>query len=231
MKQYFKLLKEFLMKHHPWLLPAAFVMSVAGLSLLWLGLQQTHTVTLAGDPVLVRTPAWRVSGVLRAAGITVNEDDRLIPDGDPWLWAPTEITIEPAREVHLCTPEEAVTLFTPERIPANLIAALQMPLFPQDQVLVNGVEIDPHKPLEGSGVLFVQVKPAVAVDLVVDGDRRTFFSHAPTLGAALETAQIPVFPHDWVSEALTTPLGDGLVVAIRRARRVSVRAGEHEVSG
>jgi len=71
--------KGFLIKQRRWLFPGALLLILVGLGLIWLGLQQTSTVIVAGDPIQVRTAAWRVSGVLRAAGVSVGEDDRLTP--------------------------------------------------------------------------------------------------------------------------------------------------------
>ena len=204
---------------------------LVGICLVWLGLWQTSTVIYGVETIPVRTTAWRVSGVLRDAGISVGEDDRLTPEGDPWFWSPVVITVEPAREVLIRTPEDAVRLHTAERIPANLVAALEIALFPLDQVLVNGVEIDPHQPLNEEDFVLLQIQPAVAVTLVVDGRESTFYSQESTLGAALEAAAIRVSPQDWISEDLMTPLDDSLEVDIRQARTVRINTGETVLTG
>ena len=225
-------MKLFLEKYHKWLFPGAFLMILAGLSLIWFGLMQTNTVIIAGEPVSVRTNAIRASGLLRAAEIIVGEDDRLVPAGDPWIWRPVVINIEPARDVVIRTPEDQLTLHTAERIPANLVSQVEVALFPHDRVMLNGQEIDPNAPLEDEdGFALLQVRPAVPVNLVIDGRQMTLYTDQPTLGAALEAAAIRVAPHDWVSQDLLTPLNDDLSVTIRRARPVRVRVGETEVAG
>jgi resuscitation-promoting factor RpfB len=231
MRPYFTILTEFLNKQRRWLPLSALLMILVGAGLLGLGMTQTHAVIVAGETIPVRTAAWRVSAVLEAAHITLAEDDRLIPEGDPWLWAPAVIRIEPAREVIIRTPEDAFNLHTAEPIPANLLAAAEIRLFPQDRVLINGQEIDPHTPLDQDEALLIQVQPAVPIQLVVDGRRTTFFSDQSTLGAALEAANIRVSPQDWVSEDLMTPLEEGIAVSIRRARPVTVTAGETALTG
>ena len=231
MKHYFVLLRNFLYQHRRWLLPGALVMLLAGLSLIWLGFTHTRTIIFAGEPIQVRTTAGRVSDVLQEAGITIGEDDLLMPEGDSWSWAPAVITVEPARDVRIRTPQDEVLLHTPERIPANLLAAAAVPLFPHDRVLVDGGEIDPYMPLEREDLILIQVQPAVPIYLVLDGRETTFFSNQSTLGAALEAANIRVSPQDWVSEDLMTPVEEGLEVAIRRAREVTVRAGENAITG
>jgi len=227
----FILMNTFLKKHKFLLLPAAMLMILVGLGLIWLGINQTNTVIVAGEVIHVRTHAWRGSDILHAAGVYVGENDRVIPGGDPLFWQQAVIKIEPARDVLIQTPDEMIWLQTPEKIPANLVAELDVLLFPKDQVLINGEEIDPHSPLEEDGFLLVQVIPAVPVELDIDGRQVTLFTDQPTLGAALETAAIRLSPQDWISEDLMTPLEDDLEVSIRRARQVSVKVGETTVSG
>ncbi len=224
-------MKEFLIKYRKWLFPGTVLMILAGLGLIWLGLFQTSTVILAGEPVSVRTTAWRVSGVLDAAGINLGENDLLTPAGDPLFWAPPVIVVEPAREVYIRTQEDEVVMHTPERIPANLLADIGLALFPQDQVLVNGREIHPHEPLDRADFYLLRVRPAVPVTLTLDDRQVTFYSAEHTLGAALEAADIRLAPQDWVSLDLMTPIEEGLAVEIRRARPVTVRAGERAVAG
>ena len=225
-------MKLFLQKFHKWLFPGAFLMILAGLSLIWFGLMQTNTVVFAGEPVSVRTVALRTSGTLRAAGIIVGEDDRLVPAGDAWIWGPAVIDIEPAREVMIKTPQDQVTLRTAERIPANLLSQVEVALFPNDRVMLNGEAIDPNVPLANDDdFVLLQVKPAIPVNMVIDGRQKTIYSDQQTLGAALEAGAIRVTPQDWVSDDLLTPLNDGLSVTIRRARPVTVKVGETEVNG
>ena len=186
-KQIDRTMKLFLQKFHKWLFPGAFLMILAGLSLIWFGLMQTNTVVFAGEPVSVRTVALRTSGTLRAAGIIVGEDDRLVPAGDAWIWGPAVIDIEPAREVMIKTPQDQVTLRTAERIPANLLSQVEVALFPNDRVMLNGEAIDPNVPLANDDdFVLLQVKPAIPVNMVIDGRQKTIYSDQQTLGAALE---------------------------------------------
>jgi resuscitation-promoting factor RpfB len=224
-------MNTFLKEYQKWLFPGAILMILAGLGLIWMGLIQTHTVIAGGETIHVRTLAGRVSGVLRAADIFVGEDDRVIPEGDPWFWRQAVITIEPARDVLIQTPEDEVMLHTAEKIPANLVAELDIRLFPNDRLIMNGTEVDPHSGMLGDDFVLIQVEPAVPVDLEIDGRQVTLYTDQPTLGAALEAASIRVSPQDWISEDLMTPLEDDLVVSIRRARPVTVKVGETTMTG
>lgn len=206
-------------------------MILAGLSMIWLGLIQTNTIIIGGETVSVRTPALRVSGVLRAAGVSIDTDDRLLPEHDPWFWAPVAIRIEPAREVRILTPDMEVDLHSAERIPANLAAAVDVALYPHDQVWVNGSPVDPHTALDGEDFLLLQVEPAVPVNLVIDNRQLTVYTDQPNLGAALENAHIRISPQDWVSEDLMKPLDENLSVTIRRAHPVNVKVGNVTQTG
>lgn len=224
-------MRAFLFKFRRWLFPGSVLLILAGLALIWGGLNQTHAVIVAGEVRQVRTRALRVSGVLRAAGVNVGQDDRLLPEGDPWVWAPATIRIEPAREVRIRTPQGEVSLHSAERIPANLLAALDVAIFPHDRVMVNGAEIDPQAPLPREVFTLLQVEPAIPFTLAMDGREVRLYSDQPTLGAALEAAGIPISPQDWVSEDLMTPLEYDLTVTIRRARPVSVLVGDATLTG
>lgn len=206
-------------------------MILAGLGLIWLGLIQTNTVVAAGEAISVRTPAWRIVDVLSVAGVSVGEDDRVTPEGNAWFWRQAVITIEPARDVLIHTPDDEVMLHTPEKIPSNLVAELDIRLFPKDRLLMNGEEIDPHNPLPGDDFILLQIVPAVPVDLEIDGRQVMLYTDQPTLGTALEAASIRVSPQDWISEDLMTPLDDDLSVSIRRARPVTVKMGDDTLTG
>jgi uncharacterized protein YabE (DUF348 family) len=223
--------KEFLNHHRRWFFPGAFLLILAGLCLIWLGLRQTNTIITAGTTISVQTTALRVSDTLRAAGITVDKDDRLIPAGNTWFWSPAVIIIEPAQHLLISTPHEEVWLHTAERIPANLLAMLGLDLFPHDRVLVNGEQVDPHQPLNRDGFTIIQFQPATAIHLMIDGSETSFYSPESTLGAALESAGFHLSAQDWISKDLMTPLNESIDVTIRRARHVKIQFDEGELSG
>jgi uncharacterized protein YabE (DUF348 family) len=175
--------------------------------------------------------ALTVSGALRTAGIDIGADDRVIPPQGSLVWDLAEIRVETARNVLVKTPDDEISLFSPERIPANLIREAGIALYPHDRVMLNGRNIDPDLPLERNDSLLLQYIPASRLNLSIDDQELTIYSSEATLGAALETASILVAPHDRVSEDLLTPITGDMDVAIRRARSVTVRTADTSVTG
>jgi len=224
-------MKAFLLKYIKWFFPGAVVLILIGAALIYVGLHQTNTIILNGKPVRVRTPALKVSGALRTAGIRVTEDDRVTPEQGAWIWEQSAITVETTHQTQIRTPQDSFSFQTVERIPANLLGAVGIALYPQDRVLVNGVTIDPHQAFDRGKEVLLQYQPATAIRLVIDNDERILYTDQATLGAALEAESIALAVHDWISMALSSPVRDSMLVSIRRAKPVRVTAPEGVSSG
>ncbi len=214
-------MKVFLRNNKKWLYPGIILIVLIGVGLIWLGLTQDYKVTMDGETITVRTAALKVSGVLRAAGIEPTDQDHIVPAVDEWVWGQSIINIESARVILIKTPQEEISLFTAERIPANLLDELGITLYPQDQVWVNGEVIDPLKPLN-EGIHFLQYEPATPIILVIDNQESTIYTHQSTLGEALDDGDIQHAPQDRISHDLMTPINGPLEVKIRRAQPVTV---------
>ena len=224
-------MKVFLTENKNWLLPGAILALIAGLAMILLGLTQTLTLVVDGEPISVRTPALTVSGVLRSADVAVEDEDLVLPSESQFFWGHPPIRVESAREILIRGTEEETLVVSAERIPANLLAEIGIQLYPQDRVLINGETIDPNEPLSSDGPVMLQVESAVAVDLFIDEQKMTLYSSEPTLGEALETAGIAMGQHDRISEKLTSTLTSLESVSIRRARPVTVKTPENTTFG
>ncbi|MDY6872782.1 MAG: ubiquitin-like domain-containing protein [Chloroflexota bacterium] len=227
----FDRIKTFLSKHKKALLPAAILMILVGAGLTWLGLNRTVTVIVNRMPLRVRTPALTVSGVLRAAEVQSSPADRVQPSPGRLLWNQPFVTVETAREVVVRTPEFDLAFPSAERIPANLLALADVPVYPNDQVRINGAAVSAVDALEMPDSFVLQYVPAQAISLELDGVTQTLYSSEPTLGAALETAGIKLSVEDAITLDPNTPLTGPLSVAIRRARPLTVQVGEQTVTG
>jgi len=224
-------MKKFLIEHKRWLFPGAFLLILAGLALIWLGLRQPVTVVVDGEAVTVRTSALTVSGALRAAGISPTKADRVIPSRGRWFWKVSSIQVESAREVLIKTPEDELVLTSVERIPANLMQEGGVLLYPHDRLLVNGETVDPGSPLEGLGSVMLQYAPAVPVTLMMGDEEVTFYTGESTLGEALAAAGIEIGPVDWVSESLSTVITGPTTATVRQAHPIKVNFQGTIVSG
>jgi uncharacterized protein YabE (DUF348 family) len=117
-----------------------------------------------------------------------------------------------------------------EAIPANLLLKSGIRLFPGDQVLADGVEVNPIEPLKGS-LRILQVSTGKLVHVNDGGVTRSFSSSATNLGEALWQAGIPIDPADRISPDLSTSLSDGLQVEIQRAVPIRVEMQEQVIEG
>lgn len=206
-------------------------MMIIGIALVWFGLHQTITVHVDGEPRTVRIAAITVSDAVHAAGLTADQADRVRPSMDSWIWNQSAIIIETAQTVVIKTPDEEFVLRSAERLPANLLSGVGIRLYPHDQVLINGEIIDPRMLLETTGSVLLQYEPAKLIRLSIDDSEENIYTDQPTVGAALETALIPINPQDWVSEDLSAPVVDSMDISIRRARPVTVTTADHSVAG
>ncbi|HCU57275.1 MAG TPA: hypothetical protein DF984_03455 [Anaerolineaceae bacterium] len=211
--------------------PAAMAAILIGMVLIWLGLQRTVTVVVDGNPQTVRTGALTSAGVLRAAGVKVDAADRVRPERNRLIWNQAAVTVESARDVVLKTPDYELVIPSAERIPANLLRAAEIVLFPQDQVRINGAMVDPNRPLEIEDSFVLQYVPAIPVTLVTDDDSRVIYTGQPTVGAAFEAAGIALGPLDWVSASMETAITEPLTITIRPARVITVQRGEETMTG
>ena len=224
-------MKVFLEQNKKWLFPGAIALVLIGAGLIYVALHQTIIIFLNGVPVSLRTPALKVSGALQMAGIGLREEDRVSPNVDAWIWDSSAISVETARQIQISTPQDEFTLQTAERIPANVLGAAGIALYPKDRVLINGETIDAHQALDaGTGVL-LQYQPASSMRVVIDNHERSIFTDQVILGAALEAEAITLGEHDWISMDLSSPVRDSMLVSIRRARPVSVTAPEGLFTG
>jgi uncharacterized protein YabE (DUF348 family) len=208
-------------------LPASLV--AAGLLLAGLYFSRPVTIWVDGAALRVRGPLVRVGDALRQAGVGVSPDDRLSPTANQLIPASGAIVLERARPVSIWTDGLPLTFNSPERIPANLLARVDIRLFPGDQLLVNGRTIDALQALPRSDRLYLQFRPARALNVVVNGAEQAMYSPAETLGEALWASGWALQPGDRVSQALDTPLSDGLRVEIMRAQRVRIQVERQEV--
>ena len=224
-------IKQTLTQNKKIFLPAAIVAILAGLVLVWFGLMRTVTVIVDGAAVEVRTPALTISGVLRAAGLPNDRSSRSQPARGRLIWNAPVITVQSAREVVLATPEYEISFRSAESVPANLLQLAEIPLYPNDQVRVNGMKVDALEMVDAVDGFVLQYLPAQPITLEMGDLTRTIYSAQPTLGAALEEARIEISLQDAITPDLETPIDGPLDVTLRRARVVTVEVGGETVQG
>ncbi len=133
---------------------------LTGFILVWLGSLRTVNLFYNGVQTPIQTRAFTVSGALRSVGIEPLSSDLLQPGKYRIIGWNASIYLTRA------VPFSAAIAFTPyqyygvsaDRIPANLLFRSGIPLYPGDEVRVNGVLVNPAQPLlpESSYALMVQ---------------------------------------------------------------------------
>lgn len=222
---------EFIKNKNRWQIVAASLLLIAGCVLIWQGLFQNTQIVVDGFVFELRHAALTVPGVLRSAGLTLSQDDQVVPDTSGFVWDLPVIAIKTAKAIRIRTPEKTLTISTTESIPGNILLEQGISLFPQDHILINGERVDPKQPLKEEPDLLIQFLPATPVIIDIDGHERRIYTDQATLGAALEAASIEIGPQDRISENWAAPIRENMVVTVQRARPVSVNIGENVVTG
>jgi len=204
-----------------YILPAG--LAVLGLLLAGFYFTRPVTIWVDGAPLRVSGPMLTVSDALRRAGLGVSPEDWLTPPAGQLLPSSAAVVLEHARPVSIWSDGLPLTFTTPERIPANLLARVNLRLYPGDRVLVNGAAVDPLSPLPRSDRLYLQYRPARLLTVVESGTPRLISAGGETLGEALWEGGLPLHPGDRVNLALDTPLSEGQRVEISRARRLNIQ--------
>ncbi|HAE86248.1 MAG TPA: hypothetical protein DCG78_07085, partial [Anaerolineaceae bacterium] len=210
---------------------AAIVLVVLGISLILLQFYGQYTLIVNGKPQQLRTFALTPRQVLHAAGLSVQPEDRILPEADKLNLTQRTIILNQAAPIQIAQGENIITLQTAERIPANLLAELGIVLFPEDRILRNGSEIAWDEPLQAGVPLLVQFQPAHRINLKVDGQEMVLFTQQRTLGAALWEAGIYLRAEDRLSLPQETVLRSTTELSVKKASPVSVAYAGKQISG
>jgi len=213
-------------------IPLSIGLILAGALLTWIGLERSVLIIVDGHPQTVDTRALTVHGVLKQEGYTVQPEDRVIPAGNTWLIGSGIIRLDRAQTVTVTDVQTKLRqeLRLTERIPANLLAAAGILLFPGDQVQADGAVIDPYAPVpvNESGLTLV-FNPAVALSIHDGAGSHTIYSSAATVIEAMWQAGVTVTLGDRLSPAGDTPLTDTSSVTIERAQPVTIQFADHNL--
>jgi uncharacterized protein YabE (DUF348 family) len=205
----------------------ALICVALGAGLLYFGLQRTVTVLMDGQSLAVQTRALTVGAALAEAGIPLGEFDRLAPPPQASLPRQGVIRLERARPVQILDASSGRTyrLYTPERIPANLLAQAGLRLFPSDRLEWNGAALNPAERLPEAASYLLVYRPGTPLEVTLAGQRLQLISAQPTLLGALSEAGIRLRAADRLSLPADTPLtGRPLQVEIEPARTVQIIA-------
>ncbi|MDH5507369.1 MAG: ubiquitin-like domain-containing protein [Anaerolineae bacterium] len=210
----------------------AIAAALLGLVFLAVASRKTVTLLIDGRSQTFVTRAFTVRGALRAAEIAVHEEDRIIPLPATWIKDGQAILFTSAVPVSISTDGQIFHLFTAERIPANLLALAEVPLYPGDRILFSGLAYSPDESLPSAASYDLHVRRAVAVriDLPGTGERLEFSSAAATLGEAVSDAGINLYVADKLDPPPSTPLLAPLVATLSRSRLLQIVFADQTLS-
>jgi uncharacterized protein YabE (DUF348 family) len=224
-------MKKFLKTNQTWLFPGTFLLILTGIVLAWFGLNHPVRIVIDGEETIIRTSSFSIPGILRSAGVQPGDEDRVVTDPKDSIWDIETIHVERARDILIKTPGDEFNQKTTEDIPANLLQVVGIDFYPNDQVLINGIVVDPYLPIESSGPVLIQYDPASSFEITIDGQARFIHTNETTLGAALEESGVEIFTKDWISQSLSTSVNDLEEVVIRRAKAINVEIDGTSVNG
>jgi uncharacterized protein YabE (DUF348 family) len=205
---------------------------IAGAVLAYLGLEREIILLVDGQPQTVHTRALTLGGVIRQAGYSLGPNDRLTPPAATWMLGRTIARFDRAQRIELHNTADGTIqpLELVEHIPANLLAAAGILLFPGDRLMVNGTEFDPYTELPvGGTTTALQFQPAVAITVVKGDTEQTVYSSADTLFEALWQGGINFSLADRLTLAGTTRLSGPLTVEIEQALPVTLQLADTEI--
>lgn len=203
-----------------------------GLGMIFFHLWHPYQLVVDGQPLQVRTIAFSLRGLLRQLNYELQPEDRASIDPDAFSFnLPERMYLERARLVEITVGGEKLTLRSPERLPANLLQAAGIRLFPGDLLTQNGQALDPNQTLPIGAEASLRFLPAREIILEMDGQTRTIYTQQDRLADALLEAGIHLQPEDRLSAEPDTLLGAQNTFSLDLARSLTVTIGEETLVG
>ncbi len=203
------------------------VVAVIGGALILIALLHTFPVTVVADgqALELQSRPDTVAGLLKAANVTLNDGDRVLPPPETALDADMIVRVDRARSVFLTVDGQTTPLWTPLTNPAEILASAGVTVGAGDRVEIDGttarVDQLAQWPVPVSSLM---VRHAVSLRVIDEGSVRTLQSTGSTVGEALFDAGITLYLTDSTTPDVNTPLTPNLTVTITRASPVEIFA-------
>jgi uncharacterized protein YabE (DUF348 family) len=139
------------------------------------------------------------------------------------------IRLDPAHPVVIDADGERRIVETPMTIPANILAEAGVPLYPGDQILVDGALVSDASAALPSVPERLRLLRAEAIRVLADGEQREMRTAAATLGEALWEAGLALSEADEVDPGAQTPPWQAGRAEVRPARLIVIHADGAEM--
>ena len=214
-----------------WLQVILIVVSVAliagaVLTVDWLA-RKTVTVDVDGGLRRLHTHASTVHAALTEAGVHLATEDLVFPAPETPLRDHMTITVRKAHTVLVHADGALHQVRTQARHPLDVLAELSVSLASHDLVEVDG---QPYTLARLAGMGWdtppgsIRVLRSATVQVVENGATLVLHTTQADVGRALDAAGVVLYVADRVIPDLSTPVADGLVIAIERSLPLTVIA-------
>ena len=212
------------------MLMAAALLVAVGASLLTISLYKKIHFVLNRELQERVTFALTVEQFLKEENLQVLDQDRLSPKPGKILWGGEIIYLDQSRIVQILNQDEIIKVNTAEKLPGNILQEAGLPLFPNDEILINGSPVKPDERLDSESPLIFELKPATVIQLQLPDEQIQFSTNASTLAEALVQEGYALFEGDRITPDLNTILtGEELEVKYVQSRPVTISLPENEL--
>lgn len=221
--------------------------TLGGLWLIWAATAHPVTVTVDGNPVTVSTHRQYVRELLLDLGLTLQENDRVVPGVDSRVHTVEAVVVERAAPAQIVVDGRTVQTASWGQTPREVINDAGLVMDAYDTVVVNGAATAPDAPLPPlahavmnsrfapvrgwlrNAPLPYQIRIIRATPIVVDDGTMPFTvrTTAQTVGEALRQAEITIYLGDQVVPSLGSEIATGLRVTIQRSVPVELKVDGH----
>jgi resuscitation-promoting factor RpfB len=205
---------------------AAVLLGLVGGFIAWFGTQKNVTVVVEGKARHVRTMSATVAGTLRDAKLTVGGHDVVAPSPQSRVHTGSVVLLRRGRLLELKVDGVSREVWTTDQTVDEALVHLGY-----GAAQPTGVSRSQRLPLTPTQISLVMPK---RVTVVVNGQRQTVQTTAPTVGALVSDMALSLSAYDKISIPLSTQPVDGLTVRVKLAtltvRTVVSKVPYHVVS-
>lgn len=199
------------------------VLMVLGIIMILFSIHKNVYLVINGELQEHTTFALTVNRVLEELDISLHENDRLSLNPNKLLWGGETIFITLSQRIQIYGDDQAVSLLTAERNPANILLEANLLLFPHDQLLIDGRPSQKAPPLAPAASHTIQVLRGTPINLHTKNGILHFITDEYTLVDALWKENIVLYEGDHISPPLNTSLdGTPLTVELIRSKPLQV---------
>jgi resuscitation-promoting factor RpfB len=205
------------------------LMIAGGVYLLDTGIRKQITLDVDGQIIPLTTTALTVGEAIEAHGLELSEADNVFPEMSLWINDGDTISIQKATWFQIRAEGNIKAFHTIEKIPANVLNLAGYPLYPGDQILIDGREASPDVPLPPGGSHSILIRRAYPIEINTGSEIKTFYSSAPTIGQALWESNLRLKVNDRLDNSVETPLSGPVELKIDESHRLTISVAKRTI--